>query len=131
VHHVINDIYSSSVSPKDKPLIWLHGEVKSPPLSREGRIETGYLLRRLQKGEVIGMPASRPMPAVGRRCHELRVTDSAGNWRLMYRADADAIVILEVFAKKTRATPKTVIETCQTRLKEYDNAGKQTPKARR
>ena len=119
------------MSPKDKPLLWLHGEVKSPPLSREGRIEAGYLLRLLQKGELIGMPASRPMPSVGARCHELRINDSAGNWRLMYRIDTDAIVIAEVFSKKTRTTPKAVIDACQRRLKEYDNASKQAPKPRR
>ena len=42
----------------------------------------------------------------------------------MYRIDNDAIVILEVFAKKTGKTPKTVIGTCQKRLKEYEDAGK-------
>jgi phage-related protein len=119
------------VSPKDKPLLWLHGEVKSPPLSRAARLEAGYLLRLLQKGELLGMPASRPMPSIGPRCHELRINDSGGNWRLMYRIDTDAIVIAEVFSKKTRTTPKSVIDTCRKRLKEYDNASKQTPKPRR
>ena len=112
------------MSPKDKPLVWLHGEVKSPPLSREARIETGYLLRRLQRGDLIGLPASRPMPSIGARCHELRINDSAGSWRLIYRLDSDAVVILDVFSKKTRATPQTVIDTCRRRLKEYDNARK-------
>jgi len=42
----------------------------------------------------------------------------------MYRIDADAIVIVEVFAKKNPQTPKTVIETCRRRIKEYDHAGK-------
>jgi phage-related protein len=112
------------VSPKDKPLVWLHGEVKSPPLSREARVEAGFLLRCLQRGDLLSLPASRPMPSVGSCCHELRVNDVAGNWRLMYRIDTDAIVILEVFAKKTRATPKAVIKTCQKRLKEYDDARK-------
>ncbi len=31
----------------DKPLVWLHGEVKTPPFSVVARIETGLLLRRL------------------------------------------------------------------------------------
>jgi len=35
------------VSPKDKPLVWLYGEVKTPPFSRAARIEAGFLLRRL------------------------------------------------------------------------------------
>jgi phage-related protein len=112
------------VSPKDKPLAWLHGEVKSPPLSKEGRLEAGFLLRRLQRGERLALPHSRPMPSVGPRCHELRVNDSSGNWRLIYRTDPDAIVIAEVFSKKTQQTPKAVIEVCRRRLKEYDHAGK-------
>jgi len=28
----------------------------------------------------------------------------------------------EIFSKKTRATPKTVIDACRQRLKEYDRA---------
>jgi phage-related protein len=112
------------VSPKHKPLVWLHGEVKSPPFSREGRIEAGFLLRRLQRGDLLEMPASRPMPSIGARCHELRVNDTTGNWRLVLRIDSDAIVIVEVFAKKTRATPKAVIDTCKKRFKEYDRARK-------
>jgi len=58
---------------RDKPLVWLHGEVKTPPFSRTARVEAGYLLRRLQTGEQLGLPFSRPMPSIGRRCHELRV----------------------------------------------------------
>jgi len=110
------------VSPSDKPLVWLHGEIKTPPLSPAARIEAGYLLRLLQKGQAIGMPQSSPMPVVGPRCHELRVRDAGAHWRIVYRLDADAVVILEVFAKKTRATPKTVIDACTRRLKEYDRA---------
>ena len=109
---------------KDKPLAWLHGEIKTPPFSLAARLETGFLLRRLQRGELLTMPQSRPMPSVGPRCHELRVIDVSGQWRLIYRIDADAIVIAEVFAKKSAKTPKTVVETCRRRLKEYDHAGK-------
>jgi phage-related protein len=112
------------VSPKHKPLAWLHGEVKTPPFSKEGRVEAGFLLRRLQRGDLLEMPASRPMPSIGARCHELRVNDATGNWRVVFRIDSDAIVIAEVFAKKTRATPQLVIETCKKRFKEYDRARK-------
>ena len=112
------------MSPKHKPLVWLHGEVKSPPFSKEGRLEAGFLLRRLQRGDSLEMPASRPMPSVGTRCHELRVNDSTGHWRLVYRIDSDAIVIAEVFSKKSRATPKPVVDVCRKRLKDYDNARK-------
>jgi phage-related protein len=43
-------------------------------------------------------------------------------WRIVYRIDQDAIVILEVFSKKTARTPKRIVDVCQKRLKEYDNA---------
>jgi phage-related protein len=118
------------VSPKDKPLVWLHGEVKSPPLTKDARLEAGYLLRQLQRGDLLGMPASRPMPVIGARCHELRINDASGQWRLMYRLDVDAIVILEFFAKKSQKTPKAVIEHCKRRLKEYEHATKQTKEPR-
>ena len=106
----------------DKPLVWLHGEVRAPPLSEAARIEAGYVLRRLQRGESVGMPHSRPLPIIGPRCHELRINDVGATWRIIYRIDADAIVIAEVFNKKTAATTKAVVDTCKRRLREYDNA---------
>ena len=112
------------MSPKDKPLAWLHGEVKTPPFGQAARLEAGYLLRELQRGKSLGMPHSRPMTAIGPRCHELRVVDQQVTWRIIYRIDPDAIVIAEVFAKKTSQTPSTVIGACQKRLKEYDDAAK-------
>jgi phage-related protein len=93
-------------------------------MSQAARLETGYLLRRLQRGESLSMPQSRPMPSIGPRCNELRINDSNGTWRVLYRIDKDAIVILDVFAKKTGKTPKGVIATCRNRLKEYENAEK-------
>lgn len=71
------------------------------------------------------MPHSRPMPTVGRRCHELRIVDERASWRIMYRTDPDAIVIVEVFRKTTTATPKRVIERCQRRLRLYDVAAEE------
>jgi len=68
------------------------------------------------------MPHSRPMPSVGTRCHELRINDAAVTWRIVYRADPDAVVIAEVFSKGTQRTPRSVVVSCQRRLKEYDNA---------
>jgi len=110
------------VTPDDKPLVWLHGEIKTPPFSQAARIGAGYLLRRLQRGESLGMPHSRPMPSIGPRCHELRIDDAGASWRIVYRVEPDAVVILEVFSKKTRKTPDAVIEACKKRLKEYENA---------
>jgi phage-related protein len=104
----------------DEPIVWLRGEVKTPPFSKGARIEAGYLLRLLQRGEALGLPHSRPMPAIGSRCHELHINDTAATFRIMYRADPDAVVILEVFSKKTQQTPRTVIEACKRRLRDYD-----------
>ncbi len=104
----------------EKPIVWLKTEVKTPPFSREARIEAGTLLRRLQQGEMISMPHSRPMPSIGRRCHELRIVDEEATWRIVYRLDSDAVIIGEVFSKKTRATPKKVSDTCKARFKQYD-----------
>jgi phage-related protein len=112
------------MNPKGKPLVRLHGEVRSPPFSKLARLEAGFLLRRLQKGESIGMPHSRPMPGIGRNCHEPRIVDSDVTWRLVYRIDFDAIVIVEVFEKKTTKTPKHVLEISKSRLKVYDHESK-------
>jgi phage-related protein len=109
---------------RDKPLAWLRGEIKSPPFGAAARIEAGYLLRRLQSGETIGLPMSRSLPAIGPRCHELRVNDADQSWRIVYRIDTDAIVIADVFAKKTRSTPGQVIAACRRRLREYDDASR-------
>jgi phage-related protein len=104
----------------EKPLVWLHGEVKTPPFTTAARIEAGVLLRRLQRGESLGLPHSRPVPDVGRRCHELRIPDEDQTWRIVYRTDPDAILILEVFSKKSQQTPKQVIAVCRRRQKQYD-----------
>src|ERR1035437_383268 len=100
-----------------KPLRWLHGEVKTPPMSKAARREMGMLLRDVQDGEMLSLPQSRPMSGIGKRCHELRVTDENKIWRLIYRLDPDAIVILEAFEKKTKQTPLQVINDCKRRLK--------------
>jgi len=107
----------------DKPLLWLHGEVKTPPFSPGARIEAGTLLRRLQQGEKLSLPHSR-MPVIGPRCHELRIQDQDATWRVIYRVDTDAVIVAEVFAKKTQATPQHVIEVCQRRLRRYDETVK-------
>jgi phage-related protein len=107
-----------------RPLAWLGGELKTPPLSRESRIEAGFLLRLVQEGEQLGMPHSRVMPSVGSRCHELRINDREQTWRIIYRVDPDAVVILEVFSKKSRTTPTDVVQTCRRRLAAYDRAAK-------
>ena len=45
-------------------------------------------------------------------------------WRIVYRLDPDAVVILEVFSKKTQQTPKAVIDACRDRISRYDRSSK-------
>ena len=89
-----SDIYYKRVSPKDRPLAWLHGAVRTLSFSRAARLEAGFLLRRLQRGELLSMPNLA-----------------------RHRALAQDAMSYE-------STPKAVIATCRARLKEYENAGK-------
>lgn len=104
--------------------MWLHGEIKTPPFSETGRVEAGFLLRRLQRGEVLSLPHSRPMPTVGVQCHELRINDGDHAWRIIYHVEPDAVVILEVFSKKTAATPQQTLVTCRKRLAAFLEAAR-------
>jgi phage-related protein len=114
-----------------KPLAWLHGEVETPPFSAAARREAGELLGRLQEGENLGMPHSRPMPSIGPRCHELRIRDEDRNWRIIYRIEPTSIQIAEVFAKTTRQTPDSVIDACRSRFAEVDRIVREARKATR
>jgi len=60
------------------------------------------------------------MPAIGTRCHELRINDDNLAWRIIYRIYSDAILIVEVFEKKTNKTPIAIINRCKQRIKRYD-----------
>ena len=105
---------------RGKVLILLHGEIKTPPFSAEARKEAGYLLRRLQRGDALGMPHSRPMPSIGPGCHELRINDRNLTWRVFYRIDGDAILVAAVELKKTRQTPKPLLDAVRERFRRYD-----------
>lgn len=83
-------------------------------------------MRRLQRGESLSLPASRPMPSIGGGCHELRVRDAKANWRVMYHVADDAIVVRDVFAKETGVTPTAVMTACRQRLAIYKKRTKGT-----
>jgi phage-related protein len=89
-------------------------------MSDAARREMGFLIRQLQEGILLSLPHSRPMPAIGKSCHELRVNDENKTWRLFYHLDREAIVILDVGEKKSQATRIEVIETCRKRLNAYE-----------
>lgn len=51
------------------------------------------------------------------------IVDVDQTWRIIYRVDADAVIIADVFSKKT-TTPTTVIDASKARLRHYDDAVK-------
>jgi phage-related protein len=120
--HVRFDIKCAAVTLDDKPLVRLKTAIRSFPFSGKARLEAGFLLRQLQKGQALETPHFRPMPAIGERCHELRIIDQAATRRMIYRINTDAIVIFDVFSKKTRTTPQSAINRSGKRLREYDDA---------
>ncbi len=85
------------------------------------RKELGEAIGRLQLGEVLSMPLSRPMPSVGAGVSELRAKDEAGEWRVFYVVKVDeAIYVFHAFGKKTRKTPPDETKLGQKRLKEWE-----------
>jgi phage-related protein len=102
-----------------KSSVWLYGDIRTPPFSEDARIEAGYFLGLLQNGELLDFPHSRPLREIGKNCHELRIPDTQHSWRIVYHIDSEAIVILEVFDKKTNRMPQRIIEVCKNRLERY------------
>jgi phage-related protein len=49
----------------------------------------------------------------------MRITDRGQAWRIVYHVAEDAVVILDVFSKKTPGTPKAVIAACRSRLRAF------------
>ncbi len=117
-----------NAKPARKPIRFLHGEIKSPPFGAKARYDAGDGLRRVQEGESLTLPLSRPMPSIGPRCHELRVDDAEARvtWRIVYRADDDAVLVAAVFEKKTEKTPKREIDNSRARLALYDRIKRET-----
>ena len=103
-----------------KPLRWFGDEVTVPPFSKNAALEVAALLEIVALGGMPAMPHSRPMPTIGARCFELRVNDGNRTWRIVYHIADDVVVVLDVFPKKTRSTPKRVIDRCKMRLKRYE-----------
>jgi len=95
---------------------------EDPAVLERGTAGGGVSAPTLAAGTSSRDAAVAPMSVVSVRCHELRIVDAAVTWRIVYRIDPDAIVIGDVFSKKTAATPRSVIEVCKRRFREYDDA---------
>ena len=110
---------------KSPLLWWLEPET---PCLVQVMLRFLVLIRLLQWGTKLTMPESRPMPGIGSRCHELRIYDDDKTWRIIYRTDPSAVLVLEVFAKKSRTTPNKTIDACKSRLRKYDGDAKKKRK---
>lgn len=86
---------------------------------KETKKEIGYLIYKLQLGETLKMPFSRPIKSVGKGIQELRVKEKDGIYRVFYfLKSAEGILIFHAFGKKTQKTALREIETGIQRLKE-------------
>ena len=103
--------YPTVVSRSDKPLVWLAGgDQDSAPVRRgegRGRVPPATSATRRRSRLASFATDARHRRALSRAADHCR-------------ADADAIVIAEVFSQKTRATPRIVIENAMRRLAAYD-----------
>jgi phage-related protein len=76
-------------------------------------------LARLEAGQTLAMPLSRPMPIIGNGVHELRLKGRSGAYRVFYVLPGAGIVyVLHASQKKTQATPKNNLDLARKRLKE-------------
>ena len=81
--------------------------------------EVGYLLYKLQRCDSLLMPHSKPMPSIGKGCHELRVKGEDGAYRVFYLLKVENhIFIFHAFKKKTQKTPQKDIELGKKNLKD-------------
>ena len=85
----------------------------------EIRGDVADALARLDAGQSLTMPLSRPMSIIGNGLHELRLKDRSGAYRVFYALPGAGIVyVLHAFQKKTQATPKNNLDLARKRLKE-------------
>ena len=81
------------------------------------RSEAGYQLDRVQHGlEPVDF---KPMASIGKGVLELRISDEAGQFRVIYIAKLkDAVFVLHCFQKKSQKTPLKDLDLASKRLSE-------------
>lgn len=87
-------------------------------LPQAERVEIGQTLRLVQEeGPDIGMPFTEP---VTRDLSAVRVRVGRTRWRLLYFAHLGReLIILHIFAKKTRAMPQREIRIAERRRRDW------------
>jgi phage-related protein len=94
-----------------------HRELEHFP--EEIRGDLADAISRLELGQTLSMPLSRPMPGIGKRVHELRFRDRSGIYRVIYYLEgAGTVYLLHAFSKKSRQTPQQNIKIAKKRLGE-------------
>lgn len=48
------------------------------------------------------------------------MNDETVTWRVIHRIDPDAVLVCDVFPKKTEKIPRRIIDACRRRLAMYD-----------
>lgn len=92
-------------------------------LPKAVRIDIGVLLLALQRGELLRMPALRPMPGLAAGACELRVHDSAGQIRVFcLPGSVHGVLVLRAFRKRTETTPVREVRLARHRLEELLDA---------
>jgi phage-related protein len=89
----------------------------------DARRKTGKAIRDLQRGLVVQMPLSRPMPSVGVGVAEIRAREPTGIYRTFYYLKSKrGVIVFHAFVKKTQKTPQHEIKLARQRLMEmlYD-----------
>ena len=83
------------------------------------RGELADAIARLERGHMLSMPLSRPMPSIGKGVHELRFRDRSGVYRTIYfLAGKGTVYLLHAFQKKSARTAKKDIQIARGRFKE-------------
>src|SRR6266545_2337703 len=106
------------VQREDKPLAWLAGELKTPPMSSEARVEGGMLLAPVAAGrnarhagvQTHAVDRRALSRAADRRHHAEKLVAN----HLLHRERRDRGA--RRVAKETRTTPVDVIKNCKRRL---------------
>ncbi len=95
---------------------------KTKTFPREVKKELGYLIYKLQIDEILGMPKSKMMPAIGKSCYELRVKGIDGIYRAFYFLKIKGeVLIFHAFQKKSQKTTIKEIGVGKKNLKEMLN----------